>query len=54
MSGSIKGVVVSIPIFIIAVVVVIYFSFNSILKNSVEALGPRVLGVDVVLQKANL
>ena len=54
MSKSIKGIVIGIPAVIVAVVVVFYFSFNSIVKNGVEAVGPKVLGADVILQKANI
>lgn len=54
MSKSIKGIVIGIPAVIVAVFVIFYFSFNSIVKNGIEAVGPKVLGVDVVLQKANI
>lgn len=54
MSKSIKGVLVGIPALIIAGFIVFYFSFNSIIKNGVEAIGPKILGADVVLQKVNI
>ena len=54
MSKLIKGIVIGIPVVIVAVIVVLYFSFNLIVKNGVETIGPEVLGADVVLQKVNI
>ncbi|MBL7032075.1 MAG: AsmA family protein [Nitrospira sp.] len=54
MSKTIKGVIIGIPVIIVAVLVVFYFSFNSIVKNGVEAIGPKVLGADVVLEQVNI
>lgn len=54
MSRSIKGIVIGIPVVLIAVIVVFYFAFNSIVKNGIEAVGTKVLGADVVLQKVNI
>lgn len=54
MSRSIKGIVIGIPVVLIAVIVVFYFAFNSIVKNGIEAVGSKVLGADVILQKVNI
>jgi hypothetical protein len=54
MSGYVKALFIAIPVFIVAVIAVLFFSFNSIVKNGVEAVGPKVLGTDVVLQKVDI
>ena len=54
MSRFIKGVIIGIPAVIIAGIIVFYFSFNSIVKKGVEAVGPKLLGADVVLQEVNI
>jgi len=54
MSRFIKGVIIGIPAVIIAGIIVFYFSFDSIVKKGVEAVGPKLLGADVVLQEVNI
>ena len=54
MSKLIKGIVIGVPVVIIAAIIVFYFSFNSIVKNGVEAMGPKVLGADVAMEEVNI
>lgn len=54
MSKLIKGIVIGVPVLIVAAIIILFFSFNSIVKNGVEALGPKVLGADVVLEEVNI
>lgn len=54
MGKIIKFVLIGIPVLIIAVLVVLYFSLNSVIKHGVETVGPQATGVDVKLQKADI
>jgi uncharacterized protein involved in outer membrane biogenesis len=49
-----KKVLIIIPVLIIAVILVLGFSLNSIIKGGVETIGPKVTGVDVRLNKADV
>lgn len=54
MFRKIKIMVFGIPILIIAAVIALYFSLNSVIKHGVETVGPLVLGADVELKKVNI
>lgn len=41
-------------VIVVAAVIVLYFSVNSIIKNGVEAVGPQVLGTEVRLDKVSI
>ncbi len=49
-----KKVLVIIPVFLIAIVLALGFSLNSIVKHGVETIGPTVLGADVKLRDADI
>ena len=50
----IKYLLIGIPVLIIAIVIILYFSVNSIIKQGVETIGPLALGTEVKLQKVNI
>jgi uncharacterized protein involved in outer membrane biogenesis len=54
MGKLIKLIFIGIPVLIIAVIVVLVFSVNSIIKHGVETVGPMALGTDVTLQKVDI
>lgn len=54
MAKTIKIIVIGIPVLIIAVIIALYFSLNSIIKHGVETAGPLVLGTDVELKKVEI
>lgn len=54
MGRIIKIILAAVPVIIIAAVIALYFSLNSIIKHGVETVGPKATGVDVKLQKADI
>lgn len=50
----IKYTLIGIPVVIIAIIAVLFFSLNSIIKHGVETVGPLALGTEVKLKKVNI
>ena len=49
-----KKVLIIIPVVIIGIIIAIYFSLNSIVKNGVETIGSKAMGAEVRLSEVNL
>ncbi len=50
----IKYTLIGIPVVIIAIIAVLFFSVNSIIKHGVETVGPLALGTEVKIKKVNI
>lgn len=50
----IKYTLIGIPVVIIAIIAVLFFSVNSIIKQGVETVGPLALGTEVKIKKVNI
>ena len=50
----IKYLLIGVPVVIIAIIAVLFFSVNSIIKQGVETVGPMALGTEVNQKKVNI